>query len=164
MNKTEIVEKLGISQRKLERLDMRCREAGLLDEPRYKPSATGGQERDFSRHDVRVLSKALSENGSLRAGQDHTLTGDEQKGGVPMVRPGGSYAGIQLLADALANAGKPALGFWDGETVMRLDELPITRHAAIKAHKAGKLRLIRNELGRGYRVRRSDWLKYLANL
>lgn len=166
MTKSEIQEKLKIPQRTLERTVSKCEELGLLEKPEYVKSPTGGQQRDFSAKDFRALrdfrKDAPAKNELARRGVNQ-LNGN---GIVPFPKsllPPDAESLLQKLADSIGAAIKAELYT---DEIYKLKDLPIPRKRALAAIHSGRLKAVLNhvDLGRGYRIKKSDWQKFLSGV
>lgn len=167
MTKSEIQERLKIPQRTLERLVLRCEEKGLLEEAEYLKSPNGGRQRDFSEKDFVALRDYRKSDNSGHIGSTGLARRGADGNGVGMIlskkdTPTTEQM-VTVLRESFAAAIKAELYT---DEIYKLKDLPIPRKRALAAIHGGRLKAALNhvDLGRGYRIKKSDWQNFLRSI
>lgn len=157
MNKEQAAKRLGISTRTLDRRLADGVELGLL-ERHYKKASNGMQALEFSPDDIKILAGLPKRQRSSEALTLHTQNGLEKSDG---------HSAMQLIEALTKSLTLAQVQFLPDERLYRLKYLAqsydIPRSRLFKAIREGKLKAFRDHpyFGRGYRIKRSDFLKFL---
>lgn len=155
MTKEEIEKQLQIPRRSLDRTVMRCEEKGLL-----QPAIYGeGNRRVFSEADFQAICAYRHNNGTARheavvSGQLSVVS--KNGNGKPDVNEA-----LQILSEKIGAVIEARLFV---EELYRVRDLPIPRNRALAAIHSGELKAFKNRLGRGWRIKKSDWQKFLRGI
>lgn len=164
MNKSEVMEKLGIANRTaLDRLEKRLVSSGLLSRDYGVSPKNGKRERQYSQADLAVLSGAIANGNNAERSQGEPLSPHSQL----ERRNGHGQLAIQPIVQMILETVRPALeSIGAPDKILSIRDLPISRARAISAQKNGNLRMFLNHpyLGRGWRLLESDWRKFLRGI
>lgn len=168
MNKEAAIKEIGLKNKTaLERLERRLISQNLFTPTYTISSKNGKRERTYSPDDIELMKLHL--NGvrtvavsALDSGESVNNTLRSRSASPNLIRPG-----IESFTEAIAGVIKAGLlELRPPDRVLTIKELPISRYSALRAQRAGKLKMFKNHthLGRGWRCRESDFQKFLREV